>query len=181
MSTKITYFVHGTTTDNEQEICSGWYDVDLSDLGVRQSKELRDQTKDLHFDVVYCSDLKRAVRTANLAFGGRFEIMQDPRLRECNYGDYNAQPASIVEPMEINNIENRFLNGESYSDVENRIRDFVDYIRQNYAGKHVAFVAHQGPQLALDVVLKHMTWQEAFANDWRKTKSWQPGWEYVLE
>lgn len=28
MAVKITYFVHGTTTDNEQEISSGWSDVD---------------------------------------------------------------------------------------------------------------------------------------------------------
>lgn len=32
MSIKITYFVHGTTTDNEQNISSGWSDVELSDL-----------------------------------------------------------------------------------------------------------------------------------------------------
>lgn len=40
MSVKITYFVHGTTTDNEKRISEGWRDVDLSDLGVKQSKEL---------------------------------------------------------------------------------------------------------------------------------------------
>ncbi len=31
MAVKITYFVHGTTTDNEKGISSGWYDVDLSE------------------------------------------------------------------------------------------------------------------------------------------------------
>lgn len=181
MSTKITYYVHGTTTDNEQEICSGWFDVDLSELGVNQSKGLRNQSADKVFDVVFCSDLRRAVHTANLAFGGRFKIIQDRRLRECNYGDFNAQPASIVEPMEVNNIQNRFPNGESYADVEARISDFLDSIKSDYPDKHIAIVAHQAPQLALDVVLKHMSWQEAFEKDWRKTKSWQPGWEYVLE
>jgi len=44
----------------------------------------------------------------------------------------------------------------------------------------VAIVAHKAPQLALDVLLKNKTWQQAFAEDWRKTKSWQPGWDYVL-
>jgi len=28
--------------------------------------------------------------------------------------------------------------------------------------------------------LKNKTWEQAFAEDWRKTKSWQPGWEYTL-
>ena len=33
----ITYFVHGTTTDNEKEISSGWKNCELSKLGVEQS------------------------------------------------------------------------------------------------------------------------------------------------
>jgi broad specificity phosphatase PhoE len=58
---KITYFVHGTTTDNEKDISSGWSDVDLSDLGIQQSIELKDKIEDKTFDVVFCSDLIRAV------------------------------------------------------------------------------------------------------------------------
>lgn len=37
MTINITYFVHGTTTDNEQHVSSGWKDVDLSELGIQQS------------------------------------------------------------------------------------------------------------------------------------------------
>ncbi len=32
MSVQITYFVHGTTKDNEDGISSGWSDVELSEL-----------------------------------------------------------------------------------------------------------------------------------------------------
>ena len=45
----------------------------------------------------------------------------------------------------------------------------------------MAIVAHKAPQLALDVLLKGKTWKEAFAEDWRKTKSWKPGWEYEIK
>ncbi|MEK7539263.1 MAG: hypothetical protein AAB595_01300 [Patescibacteria group bacterium] len=45
MAIKITYFVHGTTIDNEKEISSGWYNVKLSELGIKQSKEFKNQTK----------------------------------------------------------------------------------------------------------------------------------------
>ena len=31
MAIKITYFVHGTTTDNKQHISSGWKDVEYGD------------------------------------------------------------------------------------------------------------------------------------------------------
>lgn len=181
MAVKITYFVHGTTTDNEKEISSGWFDVGLSELGVKQSMDLKNQIKDKKFDVVFCSDLKRAVDSAKLTFEGISPIIEDKRLRECNYGKYNAQFSAIVEPMQENNITEKFPEGESYEDVKKRIADFLEFLKKNYDGKNVAIVAHKAPQLALDVLLKGKTWEEAFAEDWRKTKSWQPGWGYIFE
>lgn len=180
MSVKITYFVHGTTTDNEDGISSGWKDVELSELGIEQSKELAEKTKDKNFDVVFASDLKRAVDSANLSWGGKYKIIADERLRECNYGDYNGKPSEVVEPLQEKSIETPMPNGESYEMVKERIQSFLNNLKENYDGKHVAIVAHKAPQLALNVLLKGMTWEEAFANDWRKTKSWQPGWEYEL-
>ena len=35
------------------------------------------------FDVVFCSDLKRAIDSAEILFGGEKRIIQDKRLREC--------------------------------------------------------------------------------------------------
>ena len=180
MAVDITYFVHGTTTDNEKDISSGWYDVELSEKGIQQSIDLKDQVKGKKFDVVFCSDLKRAVQSAELTFKGVMLIIPDKRLRECNYGDFNAKPSSIVEPLQEKNITNRFSNGESYEDVKARIVDFLEYLKKNYNGKSVAIVAHKAPQLALDVLLKGKTWEQAFAEDWRKTKSWQPGWVYII-
>ena len=181
MAVKITYFVHGTTTDNEKEISSGWYDVELSTLGIQQSKDLKNLIKDKQFDVVFCSDLKRAVDSAELTFKGNVEIIKDKRLRECNYGKYNAQPSEVVEPLREQNITKRFPKGESYEDVKQRISNFIEFLKENYDGKHVAIVAHKAPQLALDVLLKGKTWEQAFADDWRKKKAWQPGWDYIVE
>ena len=181
MSIKITYFVHGTTTDNEKEISSGWFDVGLSELGTKQSVDLKDQIKGKKFDVVFCSDLKRAVDSAKLTFEGIVPIIPDARLRECNYGKYNAQSSSIVEPMQEKAITERFTDGESYEDVKTRISDFLNFLKLNYDGKSVAIVAHKATQLVLDVLLKGKTWEEAFADDWRKTKAWKPGWEYELK
>ncbi len=181
MATKITYFVHGTTTDNEENISSGWFDVELSELGIQQSKDLAGLTKDKQFDVVFCSDLKRAVDSANLAWGDKYKIIQDERLRECNYGDYNAKSSDEVEPLQEQAITTPMPNGESYEMVKERISSFLEDVKRDYDGKHIAIVGHKAPQLALDVLLKDMSWEEAFATDWRKTKSWQPGWEYNLD
>jgi broad specificity phosphatase PhoE len=181
MSVSITYFPHGTTVDNEQRISSGWNDAELSDVGVKQSIALRDQLGSRKFDVVFCSDLKRAQESAKLTFEGIAPIISDARLRECNYGDYNAKPSSIVEPMQEKMITDRFPNGESYEDVKARVADFLRFLKQNYDDKSVAIVAHKAPQLSLEVLLNKKTWQQAFAEDWRNTKSLQPGWEYILK
>ncbi len=154
MAIKITYFVHGTTTDNEKEISSGWSDVELSELGIKQSIELKERTKDKFFDVVFCSDLKRAVKSAELAWGGMYPIIPDARLRECNYGRLNASPSAIVEPMQEEEcITNRFPDGESYEDVKTRIADFLEFLKKNYDGKSIAIVGHKAPQLSLDVLI----------------------------
>lgn len=181
MSVKITYFVHGTTTDNEKHISSGWSDVELSELGIKQSKELANKVKDKKFDVVFTSDLKRAIDSATLTWGNKYKIIQDERLRECNYGDYNGKPSSKVEPLQEKSIETPMPNGESYKMVKKRVKSFLEDLKKEYNGKHIAIVAHKAPQLALDVLLKGLTWNQAFQNDWRKTKSWQPGWEYIIQ
>ena len=180
MSIHITYFVHGTTTDNENGISSGWSDVGLSELGIRQSIELAEKIRHKNFDVVFCSDLRRAESSAHLTFGESMTIIPDQRLRECNYGDYNGMSSSIVEPLQEQYIETPFPGGESYEDVKKRIADLISTLKEQYDHKRIAIVAHKAPQLALEVLLKGKTWDEAFAEDWRKRGAWQPGWEYVI-
>ena len=181
MSVKITYFVHGTTGDNENKISSGWKDVPLSKLGIQQAKELALLTKDKTFDVVFCSDLIRAIDTAHYAWGERFKIIEDSRLREMSYGTYNGKKSNIVEPLQEQHVYNLFPDGESYEIVGRRINSFLDDLKQKYQDKHIAIVGHKAPQLALDVLLKKYSWEEAFKKDWRKKKEWQPGWEYEIQ
>lgn len=178
MAIKITYFVHGTTTDNENHIGTGWLPGTLSELGVQQAKSLSRLVKEKTFDAFFCSDLKRAVDSAQLGFGEQYDIKPDARLRECNYGDLNG--ASEYE-TKTDHVDVQYPNGESYRDVERRVKNFLEEMQDTYEGKHIAILAHQAPQLSLEVLLNGKTWPQAFAGDWRKTKSWKPGWEYVFE
>jgi len=178
MRTKILYFVHGTTYDNATEKCSGWKNVELNDLGIQQAKDLVEQANNPSFDVLFTSDLRRAIDSADLGWP-ELDKTQDKRLRECNYGDYDGGSKELV--VYESYIYGPFPNGESLKDVEKRILDFISYVKENYEGKTVAIVAHRAPQLAFEVLTKKITWEEAIANDWRKTKAWQPGWEYYLD
>jgi broad specificity phosphatase PhoE len=176
---KITYYVDGTTTDNENDLATGWLPGELSPNGIEQAKALGTYAPGQQFDAIFCSDLKRAVDSAQLGFGDRLTPIQDARLREANYGIYNGQKTIFKDALQ-NFIEARFPKGESYTDVEHRLRDFCTYLKANYDDRHIAIVAHQGPQLALDVILKGKTWHQAIAEDWRHTHAWQPGWEYEI-
>ena len=179
MAVKVIYFVHGTTTDNIDHKSTGWIPGELSEKGIQQSIVLKDQINLDEIDLVISSDLKRAIDSANYTFKGLKKIYHDERIRECNYGDLNGQNSSLVVYEE--HIEVPFPNGESLKDVEKRIDDFCKYLKENYDGKTIAVVAHKAPQLAFEVITKGITWKEAIEKDWRKTKNWQPGWEYIIE
>ena len=64
MSVYIKYFVHGTTTDNTLKLSTGWNEGELSEKGILQGVELAKTIKNEEFDIVFCSDLKRAVESA---------------------------------------------------------------------------------------------------------------------
>ena len=177
MSVKIIYFVHGTTYDNASSKCSGWKQVELNELGKEQAENLGKNNK-YEFDIVFTSDLIRAINSAEIAFPKHKKIT-DERLRECNYGDFDGGDKKLVIYEE--HINEPFPNGESLIDVEKRVRSFAEYLKDNYNNKTIAIVAHRAPQLALEVITKNIPWNEAIEKDWRKTGNWQAGWEYVIE
>ena len=178
---KITFFAHATTYDNEAAIATGQADAKISPLGKTQIDNLKNLVKDKNFDIVYCSDLSRAVETAEGAFGGRIEIQIDERLRELDLGDFTRKTDEYVDSKTVTeaHIRDPFPNGESLKDVETRMSSFISHITHS-GYNDIAIVAHRFNNLSLDVILKGKTWEEALAEDWRKTKSWQPGWEYII-
>jgi broad specificity phosphatase PhoE len=179
----ITYFAHGTTYDNEKGLFSGQNSVELSDLGKEQMIKLKDIIKDKHFDLVLTSDLIRGIQSAELTWSDK-KIIKDKRLRECDVGDLTGKKEILIDEfVENNDFNKNFPNGESLKDVEIRIKSLLDDLLEKYPDKHIAIIAHKYTQLAIDVIVKKITWDEAIKTDWRnKTpKAWQPGWEYVYE
>ncbi|MBC8494755.1 signal recognition particle-docking protein FtsY [archaeon] len=174
---KITYFVHGTTTDNEQQLATGQAEGELSELGIEQAEVLPKQIKYDTFDVMFSSDLLRATDSAKY-FKDLCKLKEDKRLRECDYGDFTQKK----KDWELKDyIKTSFPNGESYEEVEKRIAEFLNYLYKEYYGKHVAIMAHQAPQFAIEVLLLSKTWSQVIDEDWRPKKAWQPGWDYLME
>jgi broad specificity phosphatase PhoE len=83
LTVTIVFETHATSIDNEAGIASGHHDADLSALGVRQARELGARHAGRDLAAVWCSDLRRSYRTAEIAFGRRdVPIVRDRRLRE---------------------------------------------------------------------------------------------------
>lgn len=55
---------HGQTLFNYLERVQGWCDSPLTDLGVKQGKQLGKHLAGVKLDAVFSSDLARAVKTA---------------------------------------------------------------------------------------------------------------------
>jgi len=173
---KIYFVAHATTEDNEKEIASGWKDVELSELGVQQAKEMGERFRNIKIDLICCSDLKRAVDTVKIAFGDKYPIIIDKRLRELNYGDFDGKPNKIVGYMKKERIKEPFPNGESYEQAMVRIYDFYQELKKNHPEKVVLIVGHRATQFGLDTLIGGKTLEECLSSSFK----WQPYWEYNL-
>ena len=57
---------HGESLWNKENLFTGWHDIGLSDLGEHEAARAGNTlaTERFEFDVVFCSVLKRAIKTA---------------------------------------------------------------------------------------------------------------------
>lgn len=168
---------HGTTIDNEKHIASGWADIELSELGIRQSREMGQRYINDHFNVIFCSDLQRSYKSVEIAFDNKFPIIRDARLKECNYGDLTQHPSDEVDRQKPKRIKTPFPNGESYEQTSERMRDFLQDLFKDYDGKRVMIIGHRATQYGLEYLITKLPLEQIIPAPWK----WQLGWEYKLE
>ena len=173
----IIFETHSTSLDNEKQLSSGWNDIKLSSLGEKQAQDLGKRRKNEAFEAIFCSDLQRSYKTAEIAFGRKFPIIKDKRLRECDYGDLTQHPSDEVESLKISHISQPFPNGESYEQTSQRMKDFLLDLAKNYQGKKVMIIGHSATQYGLEHLIKGISLEEVIEASWK----WQRGWEYKLQ
>lgn len=173
----IVFESHSTSVDNEQDIASGLNDMPLSNLGLKQAKDLGERYQDQVFDAVFCSNQQRSYRTAEIAFGNRdFPIIRDPRLRECDYAHLNGAPKAQVDAVKGQHIHEPFPGGESYEQTTEKMQSFLNELAQNYNGKKVMIIGSRATQYGLEHLINQVPLAEAVTAPW----GWQPGWIYYL-
>lgn len=173
---KIIYLVHNTTTDNEKGLVSGHFDCDLSEKGFMQAKKQHHFFRQaiMHQGKIFSSNLLRARRTAEIIFENK-EVTSDTRLNEIDYGKFTHHPKAEIDAMKNLKVDEAFESGESYRDVQARMQAFLE--QQIFPGT-ITIVAHQAPQLALEVICNKKSWNQAFEQDWRNDGNWQSYWVY---
>jgi broad specificity phosphatase PhoE len=175
---ELVYETHSTTLDNEQGVATGWLPGELSGRGRERARALGRRRREDGIAVVFSSDLRRAVETAELAFqGSEIPLYQDARLRECNYGDLNGRPAAEVAATRLDRVETPFPNGESYRDVVGRTRDFLADLLREHDGERTLVIAHSANRWAIE----HLLLGKPIDDVIEEPFEWQPGWEYVLD
>jgi broad specificity phosphatase PhoE len=175
---ELVYETHSTTTDNEAGIATGWLEGRLSETGRAQAKALGERRRDDGLAAVFTSDLRRAVETAEIAFAGsELLVRRDSRLRECDYGELNGGPVPEIERERLRRIDQPFPGGESYRQVVERTRSFLNDLLQELDGSRILLIAHSANRWALEQLLLGIPLEELVAAPFE----WQEGWLYRLD
>jgi broad specificity phosphatase PhoE len=131
----------------------GHLDVPLSPLGEAQIGALAARLRGVALDAIYCSDLRRTRRSAEiLAAPHRLTPISDPALREFAMGRWDGLTAEEIRALDASAFDAwmgdvgrfQFPGGESLPDLEARAWPAFESIVTRHAGGAVAIVAHGG-------------------------------------
>jgi len=154
MSTEVYIIRHGETNWNKEGIVQGHKNTKLSKKGKNQAKSAGIKLKDYEFDIIYSSDLNRAIDTANYINKYHKQvIIIDEMLRERKLGVLEGNNWSTIRKKHPkagdiyhSNCKETTIpgGGESLQQFANRIKQFMDKIAIQEEGKKVLVISHGG-------------------------------------
>lgn len=137
MMTTLYLVRHGETVDNVAKIMQGQRPGMLNATGVQQIEELAETLRDIHFDAVVSSDLRRSYDSAVILAARRaMSVTATPLLRERDWGDFTGRYILDLKGLPMPD------NVEKMDDLLKRARAFLDWVGEHYAGQTVLAVGH---------------------------------------
>lgn len=143
---------HGETELNKQGIVQGrGINSDLNDTGRAQAEAFYAKYKDVAFNKVYTSELKRTHQTVKGFIDAGLPWTQLSGLDELAWGTWEGQPndenamaafKSIMEKWTSGDYDARFEGGESPADVIIRQKEALEVIRSAENEKTVLICMH---------------------------------------
>lgn len=150
-NTKIIFVRHGQSLGNAAHVLLGHTDLDLSEVGYKQARLASDALGDEPIDLIFSSDLIRAYNTAR-PFAERrgLQVISDSGFREIFLGDWENRPTMPLREAKDPLFEDfcfRFgyfcaPNGESASELGDRIYAHTLDVARRYPGKTLLVAAH---------------------------------------
>jgi alpha-ribazole phosphatase/probable phosphoglycerate mutase len=151
MNCRLFLIRHGQTIWNHERRCQGFSDIPLNDEGEDQAAVLSRVLSSYPLDAVYCSDLVRSRRTAEIiASPHNISVRVDVRLRELNQGELEGSSLEnlLSDHQELLKLwmespkEVVMPGGESMTTLQQRAWQAIRDIVKNHHDKTVAVVAH---------------------------------------
>jgi alpha-ribazole phosphatase/probable phosphoglycerate mutase len=171
------YSPHSTSVDNEAGRASGHADVPLSARGQREARQRGTDYATETLDAVFCSDLQRAWRTAEIAFAARgLPIIRDARLREFDYGQLTQHPRETLALEQ--HVTQPFPDGESVFMAVQRVGDFLRDVLRAYDGKTIVVIGHSATKYGLEYWSGDASLEAIIRTPWE----WRdvPVWRYTF-
>ena len=148
-----TYYLarHGQTVWNTLGQTQGHGNSPLTELGKQQARDLAEALKEYPIDVIYCSDLGRAVETAEIIGDTlNLEIHPTESLREMGFGIWEGMPLREIEKiypetfkMWRNEPEKVHIEGgETLQMIKERQDKLIEDLNKKYHNKHILLVSH---------------------------------------
>ena len=146
---------HGQTDWNLNRRFQGQSDVPLNQTGIHQAEQVAARLSAEKIDVIYSSDLSRAVETAKICRSGfqpDIPFQTDQRLREVNFGDWEGLTYNEIKekyPDSLASWERDVYgssppDGETLSDLAKRVQSFLDDLLTKHDDQTILVVAHGG-------------------------------------
>ena len=104
-------------------------------------------------------------------------MREDWRLRECNYGELNGRPVPEIDIERLRRIDEPFPGGESYREVVDRTRAFLDDVSLEFDDSRVLLIAHSANRWAIEHLLHGVALEDLVAAPFE----WQEGWVYRMD
>lgn len=139
-STELYLIRHGETEWSLSGKHTSFTDLSLTDHGREQAELVAKRLKDVEFDKVLVSPLKRAQETCEIS-GLRKNAAVDERLTEWNYGDYEGVTTKSIRETDPHWLlfKDGCPGGEMPEDMMNRIDTFIADARASGAKRIAAF------------------------------------------
>jgi broad specificity phosphatase PhoE len=162
---QLTLVRHGITHWNKTGQFQGYTDTPLSDEGRAQAQALAKHLKKAKVDLIYSSPLSRALETAQIVFPER-EILQDERLKELNFGDFESFTQIENAHHEqwawwfADPFKRAAPNGESYEALRLRATSWMNTLPDDV---HTIAFTHSGTiQMLISYVMgvEHPKWRK---------------------